>query len=201
MKKLKIMIVEDEIIVAKDIQRILTKLGYESHPPFSAGQKALDAIETVKPDFILLDINLRGSDMDGIELAKQIHEHYHIPFLFLTAFSDKSTLDRAKLTEPYGYIIKPFEEDDIRTAIEIAHYKYTKDLEVKNTGNRFAAALEKVDMAVIITDANHKVNFMNKSAEAVTGASRGDALGKDSEFVFRSSPDQAKETFKMLAHS
>jgi PAS domain S-box-containing protein len=201
MKKLKVMIVEDEIIVAKDIQRILTKLGYEAHPPFSSAQKALDAIETVKPDFILLDINLRGSEMDGIDLAKQIHEHYHIPFLFLTAFSDKSTLDRAKLTEPYGYIIKPFEEDDIRSAIEIAHYKYTKDLEVKNTGNRFAAALEKVDMAVIITDANNKVTFLNKSAESLTGTSRTDALGKDNEYVFRHSPEQSKSTFKMLAHA
>jgi len=201
MKKLKVMIVEDEIIVAKDIQRILAKLGYEAHPPFSSGQKALDAIETVKPDFILLDINLRGSDMDGIDLAKQIHEHYHIPFLFLTAFSDKSTLDRAKMTEPYGYIIKPFEEDDIRTAIEIAHYKYTKDLEVKNTGNRFAAALEKVEMAVIITDANHKVTFINKSAEALTGTSRAEALGKDSEYVFRNSPEQTKEALKTLAQS
>lgn len=201
MKKLKVMIVEDEIIVAKDIQRILAKLGYEAHPPFSAAQKALDAIETVKPDFILLDINLRGSEMDGIELGKQIHEHYHIPFLYLTAFSDKSTLDRAKLTEPYGYIIKPFEEDDIRTAIEIAHYKYTKDLEVKNTGNRFAAALEKVDMAVIITDANNKVTFMNSTAESLTGTSRADALGKEGEYVFRNSPDQTKEALKQLLQS
>ncbi len=201
MKKIKIMIVEDEIIVAKDIQRILAKLGYEVHPPFSSGKKALDAVETVKPDFILLDINLRGSEIDGIQLAQQIHEHFHIPFLFLTAFSDKATLDRAKLTEPYGYIIKPFEEDDIRSAIEIAYYKYTKDLEMRNSGNRYAAALEKIDVAVVITDANSKVTFMNKSAELLTGASRSDALGKDIENTFRNSPENTKNIFKELGQS
>src|SRR3954468_17781674 len=127
MAALKIMIVEDEVIVAKDIQRILKKLGYEAFDPYSNGKKALDAIEKLQPDLILLDINLKGSDLDGIHVAQQIHETFHIPFIFLTAFSDKHTLERAKPTQPYGYIIKPFEEDDIRTAIEIAHYKFSRD--------------------------------------------------------------------------
>ena len=107
--------------------------------------------------------------------------------MFITAFSDKATLDRAKLTEPYGYIIKPFEEDDIRTAIEIAYYKYTKDIEVRNKGNRFAAALESLDVAVIITDANEKVMFMNRMAESLTGINKNDALGKDITHAMRHS--------------
>ena len=105
------MIVEDEIIVAKDIQHILKKLGYEAFDPFSNGKKALYAIEKLNPDLILLDINLKSSEMDGIQVAEQVSQNYQIPFIFLTAFSDKNTLERAKVTEPYGYIIKPFEED------------------------------------------------------------------------------------------
>lgn len=201
MATLKIMIVEDEIIVAKDIQRILKKLGYEAFDPFANGKKALDSIEKLTPDLILLDINLKSSEMDGIHVAEQIHQHYQIPFIFLTAFSDKATLERAKLTEPYGYIIKPFEEDDIRTAIEIAYYKYTKDLEMQNKGNRFAAALDSLEVAVIITDSNEKVIFMNKMAETLTGCLKQEALGKDISIAMKNSPSETKSAFKTLAHT
>ncbi len=201
MATLKIMIVEDEIIVAKDIQRILKKLGYEAFDPFANGKKALDSIEKLTPDLILLDINLKSSEMDGIHVAEQIHQHYQIPFIFLTAFSDKATLERAKLTEPYGYIIKPSEEDDIRTAIEIAYYKYTKDLEMQNKGNRFAAALDSLEVAVIITDSNEKVIFMNKMAETLTGCLKQEALGKDISIAMKNSPSETKSAFKTLAHT
>jgi PAS domain S-box-containing protein len=198
---LKIMIVEDEIIVAKDIQRILKKLGYEAFDPYANGKKALDAIEKLQPDLILLDINLKSSDIDGVQVGEQIHQHYHVPFIYLTAFSDKNTLERAKLTEPYGYILKPFDEDDIRTAIEIAYYKYTKDLEMQNKGNRFAAALDNLDVAVIITDSNEKVIFMNKMAETLTGCLKQEALGKDIAVAMKNSPQETKNVFKNLAHT
>src|SRR6185436_19628358 len=115
MSALKIMIVEDEIIVAKDIQRILKKLGYEAFEPFANGKKAVESLDKLNPDLVLLDINLKSSEMDGINVGEQIHKNYQIPFIYLTAFCDKNTLERARMTEPYGYIIKPFEEDDIRT--------------------------------------------------------------------------------------
>src|SRR3954464_4965749 len=139
--------------------------------------------------------------MDGIQVAEQVHPHYGIPFIFLTAFSDKTTLDRAKLTESYGYIIKPFEEDDIRTAIEIAFYKYTKDLEMQNKGNRFAAALDSLEVAVIITDANEKVIFMNKMAETLTGCLKQEALGKDISIAMKNCNQDTRNVFKTLAHS
>ena len=201
MSQLKIMIVEDELIVAKDIQRILKKLGYEAFEPFAQGKKALDAVEKLNPDLIMLDINLKSSEMDGIQVAEQIHQHYHIPFIFLTAFSDKATLDRAKQTEPYAYIIKPFEEADIRTAIEIAYYKYTKDLEVQNKGNRFASALESLDVAVIITDANEKIIFMNRMAESITGVLKQEALGKDIANAMKNCEADTKQHFKSLVHT
>ncbi len=195
------MIVEDEIIVAKDIQHILKKLGYEAFDPFANGKKALDSIEKLNPDLILLDINLKSSEIDGIQVAEQIYQNYQIPFIFLTAFSDKSTLERAKLTEPYGYIIKPFEEDDIRTAIEIAHYKYTKDLEIQNKGNRFAMALDSLDVAVIITDANEKVIFMNKMAETLTGSLKQEVLGKDIGLAMKNCSQDTRDVIKTLAHT
>ncbi len=195
------MIVEDEVIVAKDIQRILKKLGYDAFEPFSNGRKALDSIEKLRPDLVLLDINLKGSDLDGIQIAEQIQQNYQLPFIFLTAFSDKATLDRAKLTEPYGYIIKPFEENDIRTSVEIAHYKYTKDLEVRNKGNRFATALDSLEVAVIITDSNEKVIFMNKMAETLTGCLKQETLGKDISLALKNSANETRSMFKMLAHT
>ena len=201
MTSLKIMIVEDEIIVAKDIQRILKKLGYEAFDPFVQGKKALDAIEKLNPDLILLDINLKGSDMDGIQVAEQVCQNYQIPVIFLTAFSDKATLERAKLTEPYGYIIKPFEEDDIRTAIEIAYYKYTKDLEMQNKGNRFAIALDGLDVAVIITDASEKTIFINKMAETLTGSLKQEVIGKDVTQAMKNCTHETRDAIKSLAHS
>ena len=195
------MIVEDEIIVAKDIQRILKKLGYEAFDPFVQGKKALDSIEKLSPDLILLDINLKGSELDGIRVAEQIHQSYQIPFIFLTAFSDKTTLEKAKLTEPYGYIIKPFEEDDIRTAIEVAYYKYTKDLEIQNKGNRFAIALDSLDVAVIITDANEKIIFMNKMAETLTGSLKQEVIGKDVSLAMKNCNHDTREAIKSLAHT
>jgi len=139
--------------------------------------------------------------MDGIQVAEQIHQHYHIPFIYLTAFSDKATLDRAKLTEPYAYIIKPFEEADIRTAIEIAYYKYTKDLEVQNKGNRFASALESLDVAVIITDSNEKIIFMNRMAESITGVLKQEALGKDITTAMKNCKTEIRQHFKDLVHT
>src|SRR3569832_2191781 len=198
---IKIMIVEDEIIVAKDIQRILKKLGYEAFDPIPNGKKALDSIEKLQPDLILLDINLKNSDIDGIQLAEQIHQHYKLPFIFLTAFSDKHTLERAKLTEPYGYIIKQFEESDIRTAIEIAHYKYIKDVETVDKGNRIASALDNLDEAVIITDAHEKVSFINRAAETLTGRIKRDVLNKEIGVTLKHSPAESKTLFKSLAHN
>ena len=195
------MIVEDEIIVAKDIQRILKKLGYEAFDPIPNGKKALDSIEKLQPDLILLDINLKNSDLDGIQLAEQIHQHYKLPFIFLTAFSDKHTLERAKLTEPYGYIIKPFEESDIRTAIEIAHYKYIKDVETVDKGNRYASALDHLDVAVIITDAHEKVSFINRAAETLTGGIKREVLNKEIGVTLKHSPAETKTLFKSLAHN
>lgn len=130
MSKTNILIVEDESIVAKDIQHSLKKLGYTVVDICSNGEDAIRVAEELKPDLVLMDIMLKG-DMSGIEAASQIREKYNIPIIYLTAYADESTLGKAKVTEPYGYIIKPFKEIDLHTSIEMAIYKHEKETDLR----------------------------------------------------------------------
>lgn len=200
MKKLRVMIVEDEMIVAKDLQRILKKLGYDTTDPFPSGQKALEQLEFLRPDFILLDINLKG-DMDGIELAQHVMQDYGIPFIFITAFSDRNTLNRAKTVEPYGYIIKPFSEDDIRTSVELALYKHAKDVEHRSKSNTFADALDNIEQGIIITDALRKIIFINRAAESLTGTIKSEITGTDITSAMKLFDENSKTSFMQLFES
>ncbi|MEI6020820.1 MAG: response regulator [Bacteroidota bacterium] len=126
MDKLNIFIVEDESIVARDIQNSLTKLGYNVVGIANNGKQALESISELLPDLILMDIMIKGG-MNGIEVSELVKEKYNIPVIFLTAYADQATLSRAKVTEPYGYILKPFKEIDLHSTIEMASYKHQKD--------------------------------------------------------------------------
>lgn len=128
MLKVNVLVVEDESIVSKDIQNTLTKLGYQVIGAASTGEKALTLVKNEVPDIVLMDIMLKG-DLNGIEVAKLIKANYNIPVIFLTAYADEATLNKAKLAEPYGYIIKPFKEQDLQATIEMALYKFEKDQE------------------------------------------------------------------------
>lgn len=123
-----VLVVEDESIVSKDIQLSLKKLGYNVVGAADTGEKAMELAAEHRPDIILMDIMLKG-DINGIEAADSIRNELMIPVIFLTAYADESTLTKAKVTEPYGYIIKPFKEIDLHTSIEMALYKYSKEKE------------------------------------------------------------------------
>jgi len=129
MGKINVLVVEDESIVSKDIQYSLKKLGYNVVGVAATGQKAIDLCGEKSPDIILMDIMLKG-DINGIEASTRIKESYNIPVIFLTAYADENTLSKAKVTEPYAYIIKPFKEIDLHTSIEMAFYKHSKELEI-----------------------------------------------------------------------
>jgi len=129
MSKINILVVEDESIVSKDIQHSLKKIGYNIVGAASTGEKAVELARSEKPDLILMDIMLKGS-MNGIEAADIIKKEMCIPVIFLTAYADESTLAKAKITEPYGYILKPFKEIDIQTSVEMAIYKHKKEQEI-----------------------------------------------------------------------
>lgn len=119
MAKEKILVVEDERIVAKDIVKSLQRLGYKVVASVASGEEALQKVIEAQPDLVLMDIMLKGK-MDGIETTEEIHKNFDIPVIYLTAYADEKTLGRAKITEPFGYIIKPFDERDLHTTIEIA---------------------------------------------------------------------------------
>ena len=129
MSKINILVVEDESIVSKDIQYSLNKLGYNVVGSSATGEKAIEIAKEEHPDLVLMDIMLKGP-MNGIETAEIIKSELSIPVIFLTAYADESTLSKAKITEPYGYIIKPFKEIDLRTSIEMAIYKHAKEREI-----------------------------------------------------------------------
>lgn len=125
-----ILVTEDESIVRKDIERSLTKLGYKVVGSADTGEKAVELASSLRPDLALMDIMLKG-EMTGIEAAEQIKDNIDIPIIFLTAYADDSTLAKAKVTEPHGYILKPFKEIDIHTTIEMAMHKHGREKELK----------------------------------------------------------------------
>jgi two-component system response regulator LytT len=130
MAKTNVLVVEDESIVSKDIQHSLKKLGYHVVGSAATGEKAVELAMELIPDIVLMDIMLKG-EMNGIEAAAHIRKNMNIPVIFLTAYADEGTLSKAKVTEPYGYIIKPFKEIDIHTSIEMAIYKHKKETEIR----------------------------------------------------------------------
>ena len=124
----KILIVEDEPLVAQDIKSCLQRDGFLVVGIASRQDRAMDLLHSQAPDAVILDINLNGR-MVGIDIAKKVNELYKIPFIFLTSYADKDTLDQAKLTLPFGYILKPFDANDLRTALEIAIFKHESNVE------------------------------------------------------------------------
>lgn len=140
-----IIVVEDEVIVAEDIKSILLKEGYEISAIVSSGSRAIKEINKYTPDLVIMDIMLEG-DLDGVDVAKKIKEDLNIPIVFITAYTDEETLQKAKLTEPYGYIIKPFEAVELKTIIELALYKHKKDNELsEKSDNKPGESTKKPD--------------------------------------------------------
>jgi two-component system, response regulator PdtaR len=124
----RILIVEDEHIVAMGIKRMLKSLGYTVTGVASSGEDAISKAESTFPDIVLMDIMLKG-DMDGVEATREIKARFDIPVVYLTAYSDNNILERAKITEPFGYIIKPFDEKDLYSSIEVALHRQRKEKE------------------------------------------------------------------------
>ncbi|MDW5551800.1 MULTISPECIES: response regulator [Methanosarcina] len=124
----RILVVEDEHIVAMGIKKMLKNLGYTVTGVASSGKDAISKAESTFPDVVLMDIMLKG-DMDGVEAAKEIRERFDVPVVYLTAYSDNKILERAKKTEPFGYIVKPFDEKDLHSSIEVALHKHRTEKE------------------------------------------------------------------------
>ena len=160
-----ILIVEDERIVAEDIKERLKNLGYTSSVAPS-GERALQEAGKASPDLVLMDIVLGGT-IDGIEAAQVLHS-LDIPVIFLTAHADEKTLEQAKLTEPYGYLVKPFEDRELHATIEMALYKHKMEKRIKESRQQLITTLKSMGDAVIVTNEEGVITFMNPVAEAHT---------------------------------
>jgi PAS domain S-box-containing protein len=187
-----ILIVEDETITALDIEQSLRASGYKVAGMACTGPEAIAMADQKTPDLVLMDIRLKGS-MDGIEAATQIRSKLNIPIVFLTAYADRPTLQRAKSAEPFAYLLKPFEEAVLCTTIEIALHKHrAHELLVQQTAEalqlsqtRFDQLVENVpDYAVVLLDPEGRIQSWNPGAERLHGWSPEEALGKDLEMLF-----------------
>ncbi len=166
MSKTRIFVVEDEVIVARDIMQQLGELGYEAIGTCTRGEEALVQVERLRPGLVLMDIQLAGA-MDGIATAKLIRERFALPVVFLTAFAETETLNRAKLSEPFGYILKPFDERELRTVIEIALFKHQSDLNLRASEERFRSLIETSLDAVMLTGPDGRIIDANAAACAM----------------------------------
>ena len=195
-----ILIVEDESIVAKDIKMRLKNLGYTVSAVVTSGKEAIEKARE-KPDLVLMDIVLRG-DTDGIAAAETIRTQIGIPVIYVTAYADEKTLQRAKITEPYGYILKPFEDRELHTTIEVALYKHRMEKKLRESQQWLFTTLKSIGDAVIATDTRGLISFMNPAAENLTGWTEKEAVKKPLSDVFyiinEETRKRCKNTFEKI---
>jgi PAS domain S-box-containing protein len=177
MSKPKIMIVEDELIVVTNIEKQLKKAGYEIAATAISGEEAITKTSEVLPDLVLMDVRLAGP-MDGVAAAEQIRNQYDIPVVYLTAYADDETLERAKTTDPHGYIIKPFEPNKLRSTIEIALYKHRVEKKLKESELRFRTLAASSPVGIFQTDIEGDCIYVNERWSKIAGLSNEEAQGK-----------------------
>ena len=184
MRKTKILVVEDESIVARDIRNMLVGLGYEVTAVVPSAMTAIQKAQETEPDIVLMDVMLQG-EITGVEAAERIYTKFSIPVVYLTAYADSTTVQQAKKTEPFGYIIKPFEERELQTTIEIALYKYKMQMELKDRERWLSTILKSIGDGVIATNKIGEITFMNPLAETLTGWKLDQALDRILSDVFK----------------
>ncbi|MGC9517800.1 MAG: response regulator [Methanomicrobiales archaeon] len=177
MSKIKVMVVEDESVVAIDIGQRLETLGYNVTSIVSSGEKAIEKAGEDKPDIILMDIVLKGK-IDGIEAAQEIYKRYSIPVVYLTAYSDEKTLKRAKQTGPFGYIIKPFEDRELHSVIEVGLYKHEMDLKLRESEARYKAIVTSMNDIIFTLDHDKRCTSISESKLERYGVDKDKFIGK-----------------------
>lgn len=166
-ESVKILMVEDESIEAMDIKQTLESFGYEVPYVASSGEEAINKALEIMPDLILMDIILKG-ETDGVEAASRI-KSLEIPVIYLTAHSEESTIERAKLTEPYGYIIKPYEHTELKYAIELALYKHKTEIKLKESEKQYRSILENIQDAYVRVNTDGRIIMVSPSAASMYG--------------------------------
>ncbi|MBI5966896.1 MAG: PAS domain S-box protein [Deltaproteobacteria bacterium] len=178
MAKAKILVVGNESLGKSDLKSRLIRLGYSAPGVVSSGAEALRRISEIGPDLVLMDISLKG-EMDGIEAARQIRDRFDVPVIYLAADADENALERAKITEPMSYVRQPFAERELQVAIAIALSQHQIEEKLKNREQWLAGTRESIGDAVIVTDAQGHIQFMNPMAASLTGWRQEEAWGRN----------------------
>ena len=199
MADVKILLVEDESIEAMDIKRTLESFGYEVPYIASSGEDAIEKAPAILPDLILMDIILNGK-INGIQVANEI-EKLNIPVIYLTAHTEESTVQKAKLTDPYGYIIKPYEQNDLKNAIDIAIYKHDLESKLKASENKYRSIVENVMDAYFRGDIEGRIIMASPSATKIFKfASPEEMIGIPVLSLYKSPEDRQRVLEELKKH-
>ncbi len=198
MSEKRILIIEDDHVIGMEIKDRLETLGYNVLTRLSYGEDAIEQAGDLHPDLILMDIQLAG-EIDGIQAADKIRDLYDIPVVYLTAYADDNTLDRAKITEPFGYVLKPFEERELVSTIEMGLYKHSIEQKLKDSERWLSTTLKSIGDGVIATDTNGRIIFMNPLAEQLTGWKQSEAMKKSLKSIFCVIDEETKKPIQNSA--
>ncbi len=174
----KVLVVEDDGIIGRHIQKSLERLGYEVVGVLLSGEEAVEKVVALNPDLVLMDISLSGK-MDGVQAAEMIHRQVNLPIIFLTAFADPQTLQRAKVTDPFGYLLKPFDEKILRITIEIAIYKHQMERRLVESEEMLRTLIDNQNEGVSIIDPDGTFIFCNPAMDSILGLLPGESQGKN----------------------
>ena len=201
MSEASVLIVEDEQIVALDIQITLENNGFSVAGRADRGEDAVIKAGELHPDLVLMDIGLKG-EIDGIEAATQIRKQFSLPVIFLTAFGNPTTVERARLAEPFGYIFKPFDERELVSNIKMALHKHEMERRVRESDGKFRSVVEQATDGIALVDNLGNIVEWNPALEQITGLNRSEALGQPVwEITFQLLPREEKTASARGAHA
>jgi PAS domain S-box-containing protein len=172
----RILVVENESLIAKDVKMSLERLGYEVCGVVATYGEALMKAHEARPDLALMDINIDGNK-DGIATAKALKTHYDIPVIFLTSLKEFDTVQKAKESDPFGYLVKPFRADDLQSSIEIALYNHSRTRNLQGSLDQLTGAMQVLETAVIILDQDGVIDYFNSRIEELSGYKKTDKKG------------------------
>ncbi len=198
MSRPRILIAEDEAIVAMDLEKILLGLGYQVVERVSRGEDAVRAAAETIPNLVLMDIKLEG-DLDGIDAAEKIKANLDIPLVYITSYATNELLDRAKATSPFGYLLKPFSEQQLRSVIEIALHNHSIECQLRDSERKFRSLYETAPLPYHALDDDNLIIDVNRAWLNLFGYSKKEVLGKwFGDLVVKGQLYSLKKYFQML---